>query len=158
MSEPGGYEAEVRNTMFIPVLFSPGHSSYIPIVLRGATRYELNTDDGYNALYRHLTGQPHTLKPELGPIRPMPPLERKQSSGDLGVLKSPSTHENSFAETDMTTPQEDPARILKRFQEGDPGAPTIDANPYDFEADIKDRHLFAGRRSEIAAIREELAR
>ena len=34
----------------------------------------------------------------------------------------------------------------------------IRANPYDFIADVRDRNLFAGRRSEIALIREELAR
>lgn len=152
------YDAEAHNTTFIPVLFSPDHSAYIPIVLRGATRYEIKTDEGYIDLYRRLTGQHPTPKPELGPIRPMALLERKQLSGDLGVLKSPSTRENSFSKINMTTPQEGPARILKRSQEGDPGAAAIDANPYDFEADIKDRHLFAGRRSEIAEIREELAR
>lgn len=32
------------------------------------------------------------------------------------------------------------------------------ANPYDFIGDVKDRRLFAGRRSEIAVIREELAK
>ena len=32
------------------------------------------------------------------------------------------------------------------------------ANPYDFIGDVKDRSLFAGRRSELASIREELAR
>jgi TIR domain len=37
------YEAETHNTMFIPVLSSPDHSAYIPIVLRGVTCYNLNT-------------------------------------------------------------------------------------------------------------------
>lgn len=48
--------------------------------------------------------------------------------------------------------------MSKSFQEGQPGTAAIHANPYDFVADIKDRQLFAGRRSEIAVIREELAR
>jgi hypothetical protein len=38
------YDAEAHNTMFIPVLFSPDHSAYIPIVLRGVTHYNLNTE------------------------------------------------------------------------------------------------------------------
>ncbi len=31
-------------------------------------------------------------------------------------------------------------------------------NPYDFIGDVRDRSLFAGRRAELASIREELAR
>jgi formylglycine-generating enzyme required for sulfatase activity len=72
------YDAEAHNTMFIPVVFSPDHSADIPIVLRGATYYNLHTEDGYEALYRRLTNQPLIQKPELGRIRPMPPLARKQ--------------------------------------------------------------------------------
>ena len=152
------YNAEARNTIFIPVLFSPNDSAYIPIVLQGATRYEPNTDEGYNALYRRLTGQPHAQKPELGKIRPMPPRERKQSPRDLVLSTSHSTRENSFAESEMATPQEGPARILKKFREEQTATAAIHINPYDFVADIKDRHLFAGRQSEIAVVRDELAR
>ena len=73
------YDAEAHNTMFIPVLFSPDDSAYIPIVLRGATYYNLHTEEGYEALYRRLINQPLIQKPELGRIRPMPPLARKQA-------------------------------------------------------------------------------
>ena len=152
------YDDEALNTTLIPVLFSPSDSAYRPVILRSATYYTLDTDEGYEALYRRLTGQPHTRKPELGKIRPMPPGERKQSTNDLALVNSNSTHAKPFSDAEMTTPQEEPARILKGFQEGQAGTSTIHANPYDFVADIKDRHLFAGRRSEIAIIREELSR
>jgi hypothetical protein len=69
------YDAEARNTNFIPVLFSSQDSAYIPIVLRSATYYEPNTKEGYDALYRCLTNQPRVQKPDLGKLRPMPPLE-----------------------------------------------------------------------------------
>lgn len=74
------YQAEAKNTNFIPIIFSPKDRAYIPIVLRGATHYEINTEGGYKALYHRLINQPLVPKPELGKLRPMPPLERKQQS------------------------------------------------------------------------------
>jgi hypothetical protein len=152
------YDSEVHNTTFIPVLFSPNDLVYIPVILRSTTYYELYTDEGYETLYRRLTGQRYTQKPALGQIRPMPPRERKQSTSDTVLSTSHSTRENSFSGTEVETPQEGPARILKGFQEEQTATAAIHANPYNFVADIKDRQLFAGRRSEIAVIREELAR
>ena len=70
------YDAEANNTKFIPVSFSSEDWIYIPTPLRGATRYEL--DKNYTDLYRILTDQPAVLTPELGNLRPMPPLERKR--------------------------------------------------------------------------------
>jgi formylglycine-generating enzyme required for sulfatase activity len=82
------------------VLFSPDHSAHIPIVLRGATYYNLNTEGGYEALYRRLTHQPLIQKPELGKIRPMPPLPRKQP-----------THEQPSSDTRTGTSHEDAERV-----------------------------------------------
>src|SRR5262245_4929927 len=76
------YDAQVHNTTFIPVFFSPDHAAHIPIVLRGATHYNLHTAEGYEALYRRLTNQPLIQKPGLGKIRPMPPLARQQPTHD----------------------------------------------------------------------------
>src|SRR5688572_2596914 len=56
------YDAATGNTRFIPITFAPEDSAYIPTVLRGATRYELNTEEGYESLYRHITKQPSVLK------------------------------------------------------------------------------------------------
>ena len=72
------YDAGTKNTNFIPVIFSADDSAHIPVLLRGATHYDINSEDGYKALYRHLTNQPHAVKPELGEIQSMPPRERKQ--------------------------------------------------------------------------------
>jgi hypothetical protein len=69
------HEAEAHNTKFIPVVFSSYDAAHIPIVLRGANYYEVNTEEGYEALYRRLTHQPRILTPPLGEVRPMPPLE-----------------------------------------------------------------------------------
>lgn len=72
------YEAESKNTSFIPVIFSSEHSVHIPIILRSATHYNLKIEEYYEELYRHLTNQPNVIKPELGKLQPMPPRERKQ--------------------------------------------------------------------------------
>ena len=72
------YDAETKNTNFIPVIFSADDSAHIPVILRSATHYDINSEDGYKALYRHLTNQPHAVKPKLGKIQSMPTRERKQ--------------------------------------------------------------------------------
>jgi hypothetical protein len=78
------YDAETRNNIFIPVLFSPNDSAFIPTILRSVTHYQIDTPKGYEALYRRLTVQPLTLKPDLGKIRSMP-LKRKQSHGNGSI-------------------------------------------------------------------------
>ena len=77
------YQAGSKNTNFIPVIFSSEDSDNIPIMLRGATHYNLGTEENYESLYRHLTNQPHVQKPELGKQKPMPPRERKQEFIDV---------------------------------------------------------------------------
>jgi formylglycine-generating enzyme required for sulfatase activity len=108
------YDAAARNTMFIPVLFRPDDSAYIPIVLRGATYYQLHTEQGYEALYRRLTNQPLIRKPELGRIRPMPPLARKQPTTgtpqESFLPITSTTPERPQAQPASTTVQSPPAR------------------------------------------------
>ena len=81
------YDTQAQNTRFIPVLFSSQDEPYIPVVLRGTTRYRLDTEEGYVKLYRHLTAQPETQRPELGQRRVLPPLnsEHDFSTGHRSV-------------------------------------------------------------------------
>jgi len=74
------YDAEAQNTRFIPVVFSAQDTGYIPVILRGRTYYDVSTDKGYDALYRHLTGQPAITMPSLGKLKPMPQLNPVQDS------------------------------------------------------------------------------
>jgi len=75
------YEAEGKNTKFIPVVFTPDDAQHIPLELRAATRYDLGIPEAYANLLRHLTKQPLHVKSEVArEIRRMPPLERKQHS------------------------------------------------------------------------------
>jgi tetratricopeptide (TPR) repeat protein/energy-coupling factor transporter ATP-binding protein EcfA2 len=85
------YEAEGRNTKFIPVVFSSQDAQHIPPELRGSTRYDLSTPEGYDNLFRHLTNQPAREKSSVAQqIRAMPPLARKQRfSGPLWNVPIP---------------------------------------------------------------------
>jgi hypothetical protein len=67
------HDAETRNTKFIPIIFVDDTSA-IPLFLRGATHYLVSTGEGYDALYRRLTGQPRVVPAPLGPLRLLPPV------------------------------------------------------------------------------------
>lgn len=72
------YDVDTENTRFIPVLFEPDQVKYIPTPLRGATHYCIDTDQGYESLYRRLTNQPLVEIPDLGKLLELPLCERKQ--------------------------------------------------------------------------------
>ncbi len=86
------YDAHCQNRRFIPVVFQPEEEQYIPGPLRGFTRYCLGDEKGYLGLYRHLTGQPEVVSPEVGEVISLPPraLEGKEkSTGSSRWLTSP---------------------------------------------------------------------
>jgi len=62
------YDSDSLNIRFIPVLFEDSKDEYIPTPLKGATRYWIETPDGYDELYLRLTGQDRIKKPELGTV------------------------------------------------------------------------------------------
>ena len=73
---------------FIPILLPGSEPTHIPDPVRGHSYYRLvtfdRTDPGYEALYRHLTGQPATPRSDLGSIQTLPPIPRPQAvSGPL---------------------------------------------------------------------------
>jgi SEFIR domain len=79
----GIYDAAMWNVKFIPVLLKSSDAQHIITSLRGVANYKLDTDDGYEKLYRRLTDQPHARQPPLGPLRnfsqqgaPSPPAPR----------------------------------------------------------------------------------
>src|SRR5271157_5744349 len=69
---------------FIPILLPGSKPEHIPDAVRGHSRYVLAafelSDPQYEALYRHLTDQPATPKPDLGSIKKLPPKPRPQPS------------------------------------------------------------------------------
>src|ERR1700686_763633 len=73
------YDSGGRNDKFIPIVFAESDIAFIPTFLRAVTRYDLGTPNGYQALYRHLTNQPRVIKPPLGSLEVLPPVERDAS-------------------------------------------------------------------------------
>jgi class 3 adenylate cyclase len=71
------YDAEGRNTKFIPVLINAADLEHVPTVLRPATWHVLSSEDEYERLYRRLTGQPLVTRRAVGALRKMPARERR---------------------------------------------------------------------------------
>jgi hypothetical protein len=94
------YQADTTNIRFIPVLLDPAHEEHIPTPLQGATHYTVDSDEGYEALYRRLTDQPYHLKPKLGKLRRLPPRERKPdflaAEPEVSIGKLPISGEHLF--------------------------------------------------------------
>ena len=69
--KPGG-------SRFIPILLPGSEAMHIPNLVQGHTHYRIETcdftDPGFKALYRHLTNQPATPGPVLGPIKILPQI------------------------------------------------------------------------------------
>jgi tetratricopeptide (TPR) repeat protein len=88
------YIAGTLNAKFIPVQFAEGEVSQIPTPLQGVTNYRIDTEQGYEKLYRRLTDQPHALKAELGPLRALPSRERRPDF--FGALWNVPYRRNAF--------------------------------------------------------------
>ena len=69
------YDKSMWNEKFLPVLFD-ADAGVIPRPLRAYTLYRIDaSDQGYEALLRRLTRQPRVVKPEVGPVKHLPPDE-----------------------------------------------------------------------------------
>jgi tetratricopeptide (TPR) repeat protein len=77
------YNADTKNTRFVPVLFADGQISHIPTPLQGATYYPVDAKDGYESLLRRLTNQPRVRKPSLGELKILPPVEPREREQGL---------------------------------------------------------------------------
>ena len=83
------YNAGVINAKFIPVLLESGQPEHIPTPLQGVAHYFAHTEEGYEDLYRRLTNQPRHLKPALGQVRKLQPLEPKERKQDFFTANLP---------------------------------------------------------------------
>src|SRR5512132_1382788 len=84
------YDAGAVSAKFIPVLFSGSASAHIPTPVKGGTWYVVDTEDGYESLYRRLTQQPGVVRPALGMLRPLPPRQPRWAEGLAGQTASPA--------------------------------------------------------------------
>jgi nucleoside phosphorylase len=73
------YDAQREELKFIPVFFTAEDAEFIPSPLRSATFYRLDTTDGYERLYRRITNQPRTRKPNLSKLPTLPSRTRKKN-------------------------------------------------------------------------------
>jgi tetratricopeptide (TPR) repeat protein len=64
------YNAQGENSKFIPIIFSEQDAPHIPVILQGATHYQIS-EEGYERFYRRLTNQPLIQMPTLGAVKPM---------------------------------------------------------------------------------------
>ena len=87
------YDAGAVSAKFIPVLFSGAASAHIPTPVKGGTWYVVDTEDGYESLYRRLTQQPGVVRPALGKLRPLPPRQPRWTEGVAGQTASPPAPE-----------------------------------------------------------------
>ena len=76
------YDAQGKNSKFIPITLDPEDSNFIPIPLGSATYYKLKDRNDYDSLYRRLTNQHDTPAPPLGTVKKLPPRDRKQLFSD----------------------------------------------------------------------------
>ena len=91
------YHDKPSGSRFIPILLPGSEPAHIPNPVQGHAYYRIATfdltDPGFEALYRHLTDQPATLKPGLGELIILPPKPRLRPSPDpLSPSGGPTTN------------------------------------------------------------------
>ncbi|HWZ44689.1 MAG TPA: SEFIR domain-containing protein [Candidatus Saccharimonadales bacterium] len=81
------YNAGATNTKFLPVLLQPNDQKFIPTPLQGATRYKVDTPEGYGRLCFRLLNKAWIKKPKLGSVRdfPSPSLPKKEIKTDISM-------------------------------------------------------------------------
>ncbi|MCP4676051.1 MAG: TIR domain-containing protein [Deltaproteobacteria bacterium] len=91
------YEAGMWNERFVPVLLKGARPEDIITPLKPYTYHVVITDQGYESLYRHLTGQPKVTKPLIGKERILLPAADQRSpasvSKDKGGLEEDEVSE-----------------------------------------------------------------
>jgi eukaryotic-like serine/threonine-protein kinase len=92
------YGEDTSFQKFIPLLLEDGTQSSIPLPIRGLTRYYVQTDQGYEDFYRHITNQPRYERPMLGKLKPLPTIP-PQSNREISPLPSQNVSRNSIVET-----------------------------------------------------------
>ena len=81
------YSEDSTVQRFIPVLFAGGQSSYIPLPIRGSTYYQVDSAEGYEEFYRHLTGQPRHVKPTVGKLKALTAIAPQSYPASLEIGK-----------------------------------------------------------------------
>jgi SEFIR domain len=83
------YAADTAVQRFVPILLEGGDLSDVPWPLRGLAHYRVDTSQGYDDLYRHLTNQPHHEKPVLGKLKALPAIAPQSYASSLEARMQP---------------------------------------------------------------------
>jgi hypothetical protein len=95
LSQQSIYDAGSRNDKFVPVLLTRADEPHVPEVLRPVTRYCVEDEEGYAALFRRILHIPAAQKPVLGELklarglRATEPLHRQDEFFTSEPLPSP---------------------------------------------------------------------
>ena len=84
------YQTDTAVQRFVPVLMDDADPSCIPWPIRGLTHYLIDNADGYQAFYRHLTGQSRQERPTLGIVRSLPAIAPGSFPASLDLRSRPS--------------------------------------------------------------------
>jgi hypothetical protein len=82
------YDGGGVSSKFVPVLFSDGSPADVPRPVRRFSRYVVDSDDGFEGLYRLLTGQPAAPPPAIGERIVLASEPRPGLSGWPGVTQA----------------------------------------------------------------------
>ncbi len=99
------YRSKGNNARYIPVLLDLADKKFIPDYLSGQSHYVVTNKEGYEKLYRHLSGQPEVRLPPLGNPLNLPAGDVPQLFEELPALKTytarmPSTPGKLFGRAD----------------------------------------------------------
>jgi hypothetical protein len=89
------YDSAGRNQKFIPILFSAEDAEHRPKILRSATYYRVDQEDGYEDLYRRLTAQPKIIKAPLGSKRKLEAVNFGNAPAPEIAQKPPETKDQT---------------------------------------------------------------
>ena len=73
------YKDGSENYKYLPVLFDNNHSKFIPDILQDFNYYVINSEEGYESLYRRITHQPKVIKPDIGEQKKLKPKSSVKS-------------------------------------------------------------------------------
>ena len=87
------YNNGSKGDKFIPITFDPKDTNFIPMAFLSATRYVITDEGGIDELYRRLTNQHDTPRPELGEFVELPPSDNRPTHRRPGEgnVNSPTT-------------------------------------------------------------------
>ena len=155
------YLSQTKGNKFIPVIFRHEDREFIPRPLGAANSYLVDDAQGFERLYRHLTGQSYQPMPHPGEFVTLPLPEPLP----LFTLPVPPLHAETNANSQLDrqdSPRVDPllatpatVYVLRRFRPNEPPAARFELRELDWY-DEPDAPYFRGREADVKTLRSLL--